>query len=49
MERYDVQLVPQLPATVDPNTITMSPNPQAKDSRRFKDIARVKLGQIGLK
>ncbi|KAI1162363.1 NPL4 family-domain-containing protein [Nemania serpens] len=42
------QLVPQLPSTVDPNSITMSPNPQAKDSRRFKDIARVKLGQIGL-
>ncbi|KAI1423965.1 nuclear protein localization protein 4 [Xylaria sp. FL1777] len=41
------QLVTQLPSTVDPNTITMSPNPQAKDSRRFKDIAKVKLGQIG--
>ncbi|KAI3329142.1 nuclear protein localization protein 4 [Xylariaceae sp. AK1471] len=42
------QLVPQLPSTVDPNTITMSPNPQAKDSRRLKDIAKVNLGQIGL-
>ncbi|KAI1174963.1 polyubiquitin-tagged protein recognition complex, Npl4 component [Nemania sp. FL0916] len=43
-----MQLVPQLPPTVDPNTITMSPNPQATDSRRLKDIARVRLGQIGL-
>ncbi|KAJ8107997.1 hypothetical protein ONZ43_g6557 [Nemania bipapillata] len=42
-------LVPQLPSTVDPNSITMSPNPQAKDSRRLKDIVRVKLDQIGLK
>ncbi|KAI0409736.1 NPL4 family-domain-containing protein [Xylaria palmicola] len=42
------QLVPQLPSTVDPNTITMAPNPQGKDSRRLKDIAKVKLDQIGL-
>ncbi|KAJ3579234.1 hypothetical protein NPX13_g1331 [Xylaria arbuscula] len=41
------QLVTQLPSTVDPNSITMSPNPQVKDSRRLKDIARVKLEQIG--
>ncbi|KAI8632097.1 NPL4 family-domain-containing protein [Xylariaceae sp. FL1651] len=43
------QLVSQLPPTVDPNTITMSPNPHAKDSRRLRDIAKVKLIQIGLK
>ncbi|KAI0535745.1 nuclear protein localization protein 4 [Xylaria digitata] len=42
------QLVPQLPPTVDASTLTMSPNPQAKDSRRLRDIAKVKLGQIGL-
>ncbi|KAI1132086.1 nuclear protein localization protein 4 [Nemania abortiva] len=42
------QLVSQLPPTVDPNSITMSPNPQATDSRRLKDIVKVKLGQIGL-
>ncbi|KAI0104815.1 NPL4 family-domain-containing protein [Nemania sp. FL0031] len=42
------QLIPQLPPTVDPNSITMSPNPQPKDSRRLKDVARVKLGQLGL-
>ncbi|KAI1356494.1 nuclear protein localization protein 4 [Xylaria sp. FL0043] len=42
------QLVPQLPPTVDASTITMSPNPQAKDSRRIRDITKVKLGQIGL-
>ena len=39
----------QLPSTVDPNTITMSPNPQAKDSRRLKDIAKIKLEQIGFR
>ncbi|KAJ2979601.1 hypothetical protein NUW58_g7160 [Xylaria curta] len=43
------QLVPHLPSTVDSNTITMSPNYHAKDSRRLKDIARVKLGHLGLK
>ncbi|KAI0972525.1 nuclear protein localization protein 4 [Xylaria arbuscula] len=42
------QLVPQLPPTVDASTITMSPNPQANESRRLRDIAKVKLGQIGL-
>ncbi|RYC63714.1 hypothetical protein CHU98_g2485 [Xylaria longipes] len=41
-------LLPQLPPTVDPDTITISPSPQAKDSRKLVDIARVKLGQIGL-
>ncbi|RWA12434.1 hypothetical protein EKO27_g2673 [Xylaria grammica] len=38
----------QLPPTIDANTITMSPNPHTKDSRRLKDIAKVKLDQIGL-
>ncbi|KAI1756686.1 NPL4 family-domain-containing protein [Xylaria castorea] len=42
------QLLPQLPSTVDPDTITISPSPQAKDSKKLIDIARVKLGQIGL-
>ncbi|KAK5628098.1 hypothetical protein RRF57_003813 [Xylaria bambusicola] len=42
------QLVAQLPSTVDANTVTMSPNLQAKDSRRLRDIAKVKLDQLGL-
>ncbi|KAI0851394.1 polyubiquitin-tagged protein recognition complex, Npl4 component [Daldinia vernicosa] len=42
------QLVAQLPPTVDPNSISMSPDPQAKDSKKLKDIAKFKLAQIGL-
>ncbi|KAI5866864.1 NPL4 family-domain-containing protein [Durotheca rogersii] len=42
------QLVTHLPPTVDPNSITMSPDPQAKDSKRLRDIAKFKLSQIGL-
>ncbi|KAI0135494.1 polyubiquitin-tagged protein recognition complex, Npl4 component [Daldinia grandis] len=42
------QLVAQLPPTVDPDSISMSPDPQAKDSKKLKDIAKFKLAQIGL-
>ncbi|KAI1828097.1 NPL4 family-domain-containing protein [Xylaria intraflava] len=42
------QLVPQLPSTVDPNTITMSPHPQGKDSRKLKDIAGFELSRLRL-
>ncbi|KAI1105240.1 polyubiquitin-tagged protein recognition complex, Npl4 component [Jackrogersella minutella] len=46
------QLVAQLPPTVDPNSISMSPKPQAKpedkESRKLKDIAGFKLSHIGL-
>ncbi|KAI1383181.1 polyubiquitin-tagged protein recognition complex, Npl4 component [Hypoxylon trugodes] len=42
------RLVPQLPPTVDPNSISMSPDPQAKDSKKLVDIAKYKLSQIGL-
>ncbi|KAI1459007.1 polyubiquitin-tagged protein recognition complex, Npl4 component [Annulohypoxylon moriforme] len=41
-------LVAQLPPTVDPNSISMSPDPQANDSKKLVDIARYKLAQIGL-
>ncbi|KAI0898309.1 polyubiquitin-tagged protein recognition complex, Npl4 component [Annulohypoxylon nitens] len=41
-------LVAQLPPTVDPNTISMSPDPQNSDSKLLKDITRYKLAQIGL-
>ncbi|KAI1779961.1 polyubiquitin-tagged protein recognition complex, Npl4 component [Hypoxylon cercidicola] len=42
------QLVEHLPPTVDPSSISMSPDPQAKDSKKLKDIAKFKLSQIGL-
>ncbi|KAI2640493.1 polyubiquitin-tagged protein recognition complex, Npl4 component [Hypomontagnella submonticulosa] len=42
------QLVAQLPPTVDPNSISMSPDPQARDSKKLIDIAQYKLSQIGL-
>lgn len=42
------QLMAQLPPAVDPNTVSMSPDPQATDSKYLKDIAKYKLSQIGL-
>ncbi|KAI6093774.1 polyubiquitin-tagged protein recognition complex, Npl4 component [Hypoxylon rubiginosum] len=42
------QLVAQLPPTVEPRSISMSPDPQAKDSKKLIDIAQYKLSQIGL-
>ncbi|KAI1764812.1 polyubiquitin-tagged protein recognition complex, Npl4 component [Hypoxylon sp. FL1150] len=42
------QLVAQLPPTVEPTSISMSPDPQAKDSKKLIDIAQYKLSQIGL-
>ncbi|KAI1640361.1 NPL4 family-domain-containing protein [Biscogniauxia mediterranea] len=42
------QLVTQLPPTVDPQTISMSPDPHSKDSKKLVDIAKFKLAQIGL-
>ncbi|KAI0022189.1 NPL4 family-domain-containing protein [Xylariomycetidae sp. FL0641] len=41
-------LVAQLPSTVDPNTISMSPDPMAKDSKLLREIASFKLSHIGL-
>jgi len=38
----------QLPPTVDPRSVTMSPDPQAKDSKKIVDIAQYQIGQIGL-
>ncbi|KAI1415999.1 polyubiquitin-tagged protein recognition complex, Npl4 component [Hypoxylon sp. FL1857] len=42
------QLVAQLPPTVDPSTISMSSDPQGRDSKTLKDVAKFKLSQIGL-
>ncbi|KAB5580446.1 nuclear protein localization protein 4 [Coniochaeta sp. 2T2.1] len=42
------KLLPNLPATIDPTTITLSNAPSGGDSKRLQDIAKYKLGQIGL-
>ncbi|KAK3330396.1 NPL4 family-domain-containing protein [Apodospora peruviana] len=42
------QLLPQLPSTVDPKTITLSNHPSGGDAKRIGEIAKYKIGQIGL-
>ncbi|KAH7326549.1 NPL4 family-domain-containing protein [Stachybotrys elegans] len=42
------QLLPHLPDTVDPTTITLSNSPHGGDSKRLGDIANFQVGQIGL-
>ncbi|KAK0628433.1 nuclear protein localization protein 4 [Bombardia bombarda] len=42
------QLLPQLPPTVDPKTITLSNQPNGGDSKKIGEIAKFKIGQIGL-
>lgn len=44
-----VQLLPTLPDTVDPDTITLANSPSGGDSKHLRDIASFKLAQIGLK
>jgi hypothetical protein len=43
------QLLPNLPKTVDPATITLSNAPSGGDSKKLQEIARFKIGQIGLR
>ncbi|KAM7189991.1 nuclear protein localization protein 4 [Naviculisporaceae sp. PSN 640] len=43
-----LQLLPKLPATVDPTTITLSNHPTGGDAKRIGEIAKFKIGQIGL-
>jgi len=43
------QLLPKLPSTVDPKTITLSNQPNGGDSKKIGEIAKYKLGQIGLR
>src|SRR5207247_1866031 len=43
------QLLPKLPDTVDPQTITLSNAPSGGDSKKLVEIAHIKVGQIGLK
>lgn len=44
-----LQLLQQLPKTVDPKTITLSNAPNGGDSKRLGDIISFKVSQIGLK
>ncbi|KAJ0380684.1 nuclear protein localization protein 4 [Colletotrichum chrysophilum] len=43
------QLLPNLPKTVDPSTITLSNAPTGGDAKKLVDITNFKIGQIGLK
>ncbi|KAK0633439.1 NPL4 family-domain-containing protein [Immersiella caudata] len=42
------QLLAKIPSTVDPKTITLSNNFSGGDSKRIGEIAKFKIGQIGL-
>jgi nuclear protein localization family protein 4 len=44
-----VQLVSQLPSTVNPQTITLSNDPRGSDAKKVGDIARFKVSQVGLR
>ncbi|KAK2600249.1 nuclear protein localization protein 4 [Conoideocrella luteorostrata] len=43
------KLLPQLPSTVDPKTITLSNAPNGGDVKVLAEITKFKIGQIGLK
>ncbi|QUC18208.1 uncharacterized protein UV8b_02449 [Ustilaginoidea virens] len=43
------QLLPQLPSSVDPSTVTLSNAPNGGDAKVLADIAKFKVGQIGLR
>lgn len=42
------ELLPQLPSSVDPKTLTLSNAPSGGDAKRLVDIADFRIGQIGL-
>ncbi|KAJ4417772.1 nuclear protein localization protein 4 [Neurospora sp. IMI 360204] len=42
------QLIPKLPPTVDPKTITLSNHPTGSDAKNINEVAKFKVGQIGL-
>lgn len=42
------QLIPQIPSTIDPNTITLSNAPNGGDSKKLTEIAHVQISQINL-
>lgn len=43
------QLIPKLPATVDPKTITFSNHPTGSDAKNINEVAKFKVSQVGLK
>jgi nuclear protein localization family protein 4 len=43
------QLLTKIPSTVDPKTITLSNSFGGGDSKRIGEIAKFKIGQIGLR
>jgi nuclear protein localization protein 4 homolog len=43
------QLLSKLPPTVDAKTITLSNNFNGGDSKRIAEIAKFKIGQVGLR
>ncbi|KAJ9142135.1 Npl4 family protein [Pleurostoma richardsiae] len=42
------QLLPHLPPTVDPRTITLSNSPSGGDAKKIGEVANFQIGQIGL-
>ncbi|KAK3299011.1 NPL4 family-domain-containing protein [Chaetomium fimeti] len=42
------KLVPQLPPTVDPKSITLSNHPNGGDAKKIGEIAKFKITQVGL-
>lgn len=42
------KFLPQLPPTVDPNTISFSNTPNGNDAKLLPDVAHVAIGQVGL-
>ena len=43
------QLIPKLPPTVDPKTITFSNHPTGSDAKNLSEVAKFKVGQTGLR
>lgn len=43
------QILPQLPDTVDPATISLSNSPAGGDAKFLREIASFKIGQVGMK
>ncbi|KAG5995462.1 nuclear protein localization protein 4 [Claviceps spartinae] len=43
------QLLPNLPSTVDPDTITLSNSPNGGDAKKLVEIKKFPVGKIGLK
>lgn len=44
-----LQLLPDLPSTVDPKTITVANSPSKESAKPIQEVANFKVGQVGLK